>query len=76
MRLKLTQAARKHRLGAARIAYVIANVEPTRGARPSGEREFSWIGPDDRGLELEIVGVLINYDGEESMLVIHAMPTA
>ncbi|HBX82660.1 MAG TPA: hypothetical protein DEH05_16480 [Propionibacteriaceae bacterium] len=56
VRLKLTQAARKHRLGAARIAYVFANVEPTLDTRPSGGREFSWIGPDDRGLELEIVG--------------------
>ena len=75
MRLKLTQAARKHRIGAARIADVIGTIEPTVGTRSSGEPEFSW-GPDDRGRELEIVGVLVVIDGEPAMLIIHAMPTA
>ena len=75
MRLKLTQAARKHRIGAARIAAVIGTIEPTVGTRSSGEPEFSW-GPDDRGRELEIVGVLVDIDGEPAMLIIHAMPTA
>ena len=76
MRLKLTQAARKHRVGAARIAAVISTIEPTVGTRPSGEPEFSWAGPDDRGRELEIIGVLVDIDGEPAMLIIHAMPTA
>ena len=78
MRLKLTQAARKHRIGAARIAAVIGTIEPTVGTRPSGEPEFSWVGPDDRGRELEIMGVLVDVDidGEPAMLIIHAMPTA
>ena len=44
----MTQAARKHRIGAARIAYV---------------------------LELEVIGVLVDIDGEPAMLIIHAMPT-
>ena len=76
MRLKLTQAARKHRVGAARIASVISTIEPTVGTRLSGEPEFSWAGPDDRGRELEIIGVLVDIDGEPVMLIIHAMPTA
>jgi len=75
VRLKPTQAARKHRIGAARIADVIGTIEPTVGTRSSGEPEFSW-GPDDRGRELEIVGVLVDIDGEPAMLIIHAMPTA
>ena len=75
MRLKLTQAARKHRIGAARIAAVIGTIEPTVGTRSSGEPEFSW-GPDDRGRELEIIGVLVDIAGEPAMLIIHAMPTA
>jgi hypothetical protein len=41
-----------------------------------GEPEFSWVGPDDRGRELEIIGVLVDIDGEPAMLIIHAMPTA
>ena len=76
MKLKLTQAARKHRIGAARIAHVVSTSQPTVGVRPSGEPEYCWIGEDDRGLELEIVGVLVKTDGEPTMLIIHAMPTA
>ena len=76
MKLKLTQAARKHRIGAARISHVVGVSQPTVGVRPSGEREYVWIGDDDRGLELEIIGVIVEIDGEPTMLIIHAMPTA
>lgn len=77
MRLKLTQAARKHRLGSARIAHVMSTTPPTVSTRPSGEPEYSWVGPDDRGLELEIIAVMVTTErGEPVMLVIHAMPTA
>ena len=76
MKLKLTQAARKHRIGAARIAHVVSTSQPTVGVRPSGEPEYYWIGGDDRGLELEIVGVLVQTDGEPAVLISHAMPTA
>jgi len=31
-----------------------------------------WIGPDDRGVELEIVAVVLRAE----LLVIHVMPTA
>ena len=74
--MKLTQAARKHRIGATRITHVVSTSQPTVGVRPSGEPEYYWIGGDDRGLELEIVGVLVQTDGEPTMLIIHAMPTA
>lgn len=76
MRLKLTQAGRKHRIGAARIAHVVSHHTPTVGIRASGEAEFSWVGTDDRGLELEVIGVLVEMDDEPTMLIIHAMPTA
>lgn len=76
VRLKLTQAARKHRIGVARIAHVISTYEPTVSTRPSGEPAYSWAGEDDRGLELEIIGVLVQIDGTPAMLIIHAMPTA
>ena len=55
---------------------MVSTSQPTVGARPSGEPEYCWIGEDDRGLELEIVGVLVKTDGEPTMLIIHAMPTA
>lgn len=31
-----------------------------------------WVGPDDRGIELEIVAVVL----PDELLVIHVMPTA
>ena len=74
--MKLTQAARKHRIGANRIPYVVSHNQPTLSTRPSGEAEFSWAGVDDRGLELEVIGVLVELDGDPAMLIIHAMPTA
>ena len=77
VRLKRTQAARKHRLGSARIAHVMSTTRPTVSTRPSGEPEYSWVGPDDRGLELEIIAVMVTTEqGEPVMLVILAMPTS
>lgn len=74
--MKLTQAARKHRIGAARIAQVVSTSQPSVGIRPSGETEYCWVGHDDRGLELEIIGVIVETGGEQAVLIIHAMPTA
>lgn len=54
----------------------MSTIEPTVSTRPSGELEFSWAGLDDRGLELEIIGIPVEIDGEPAMLIIHAMPTA
>ena len=34
----------------------------TVGIRPSGEPEYCWSGDDDRGLELEIIGVIVATD--------------
>lgn len=73
--LKLTQAARKHRIGAARIAHVLGANVPQVSSRPSGEPEYVWVGPGDRGLELEIIGVPVDIAGESVMLIIHVMPT-
>ncbi|MEU8198209.1 hypothetical protein AB0C10_30965 [Microbispora amethystogenes] len=35
------------------------------------DEQWHWAGPDDRGLELEVIAVLT----EKYLLVIHAMPT-
>jgi hypothetical protein len=36
-----------------------------------GDRAALWVGADDRGLELEVVAVLL----PEQLLVVHVMPT-
>lgn len=41
-------------------------------ATDSFDARLVWIGPDDRGIELEIVGL----DLPDAIIVIHAMPTA
>lgn len=78
MQMILTQAARKHRIGKAHIAHVIAAAVPVYGTRPTGEREARWVGIDDRGIELEIVDIPDAADkaGNPVTLIIHAMPTA
>lgn len=74
VRLKFTQSARKHRIGRAHALHVINNYPPT--ALPLHDDEdpkLVWIGDDDRGVELEIVGVELEADGV--LLIIHVMPT-
>ncbi|GII75696.1 hypothetical protein Sru01_06780 [Sphaerisporangium rufum] len=39
---------------------------------PHMDEQWHWLGPDDRGLELEVIAVLT----EKYLLVIHVMPTA
>ncbi len=53
--------------------HVISTTEPIL-VPADGDRDaqFYWIGPDDRGLELEIVAL----DLADAIVVIHVMPTA
>ncbi len=78
MRLKLTQRARQHKVGVAHIAHVISTAVPATGLRASGEPELVWVGLDDRGVEIEIIGIpgVLDKAGNSVLLVIHAMPTA
>ncbi|OKI18139.1 hypothetical protein A6A25_11215 [Saccharothrix sp. CB00851] len=74
MRLRFTQSARKHRIGRAHALHVINNYFPT--ALPLQDDEdpkLLWLGDDDRGVELEIVGVELEAD--DVLLIIHVMPT-
>jgi len=50
----------------------MATVQPIQVATSSGSQALLWAGPDDRGVELEIVAVVL----PELYLVIHVMPTA
>lgn len=70
MRTKFTQAARKHRIGKAHVLFVINSVEPTETVSARGEAAMLWVGADDRGVVLEILGVKI----PDGLLVIHVMP--
>jgi hypothetical protein len=70
--VRFTQSARKHRIGRAHALHVLNTVNPviTPATSVASERR-TWIGPDDRGVELEIVGVV----APDCLLIIHVMPT-
>jgi hypothetical protein len=73
VRIEFTTASRKHRLGRAHVRYVMATQEPEEVVTTRGEQGWKYIGPDDRGIELEVIAVELDSD---VLLVIHAMPTA
>lgn len=53
--------------------HVIDTVEPMAvPATEVADARLVWIGPDDRGIELEIVAL----DLPDEWLIIHVMPTA
>ena len=72
MKIKFTQSARKHRIGKARAMYVIENFPFILIiGEGDGKIQRVWLAKDDRGLELEIVAVVL----EDYLLVTHVMPT-
>ncbi len=72
--MRFTRGARKHRVGRAHALHVMTNVEPTTiPATQTEDERLIWVGHDDRGIELEIVAVLI--EEQSLVLVIHVMPT-
>lgn len=75
MELRLTQAARRHRIGRASAIEVIEAGEPQPVVTARGEDPLYWRGTDSRGRELEIVVVPLDQDMVVG-LVIHVMPTA
>lgn len=53
--------------------HVIDSAEPVRvPASADADARLVWIGPDDRGIELEIVAL----DLDDAVVVIHVMPTS
>ena len=70
--VRFTRDARKHKIGHARARFVIENNEPMQ--RPGlfkNEKKLTWVGNDDRGLELEVIGI----EGADEIFIIHVMPT-
>ena len=76
MIVRFTRTARKHHVGKGRALEVMANCEPTRTLRPGGVPEYSWYGPDERGLVLTVIGIVVpeRTTGEDMLLVLHVMP--
>lgn len=72
VQVRFTRSTRKHRIGRAHALHVMNTSEPaiTPATTDASERR-TWIGPDDRDLELEIVAVV----EPDYLLVIHVMPT-
>jgi hypothetical protein len=69
---RFTQSARKRRIAKGRALFVLDNFLPEEMPHfVPGERKLFWQGFDDRGLELEIVGIQIG----TIVLVIHVMPS-
>ena len=70
--VRFTRDARKHKIGHARARFVIENNEPMQ--RPGlfkNEKKLTWVGNDDRGLELEVIGI----EDADEIFIIHVMPT-
>jgi hypothetical protein len=47
LEVRLTQSARKHRIGRACVRYVLATAEPTAVTTPSGADAWLYVGPDE-----------------------------
>ena len=69
------RAARKHRVGRTSARHVMRTVQHVEVAPGAGEQDarWWWIGPDERGRELEVAAVALPPD---QLLVIHVFPTA
>ena len=71
VQVRFTQSARRHRIGRARALHVMDTVEPTVvPADDTVPERRVWVGPDDRGLELEIVAIV----EPDYLLMVHVMP--
>ena len=70
MEIEFAQSARKHRIGRRHTLEVIANYLPIE-IKTLGKTKLRWIGKDNRGLELEVIGVL----EKEKLIIIHVMPS-
>ena len=54
----------------------MAHNSPTRSATKDGDAAWYWMGPDERGRELEVIAVETQGERDDEMilLVIHVMP--
>jgi len=73
--IRFTQSARRHRIGRASARYVLPTTDPTPVTTSSGTDAWLYIGPDERGREMEIIALEVTNAGQPFLLVIHVMPT-
>lgn len=66
----MVRSGRRHKIGKAHILAVMQTVAPV-----VVDDTLVYVGPDDRGIELEIVAVPDD-KRPDGLAVIHAMPTA
>jgi hypothetical protein len=73
MRIRLTQSARKRRIGRVHFEAAMSNAHTveTVPATELTDPQIVWIGEDDRGDELEVIAVVL----PNELLIIHVMPT-
>ncbi len=77
MEIRFTQASRKHRVGRSSARYVLARTIAAGTTTSQGNPGWRYVGPDERGRDLEIIAVEITGDtGQDLLLVIHVMPTS
>ena len=77
LEIRFTRSARKHRIGRTSARHVLAGTRPTPVTATSGADAWLYVGPDERGRELEVIA-LKAYPadgGRPYLLVIHVMPT-
>jgi hypothetical protein len=73
MRFRVTRTARRHKIGNAHmLAAIAAAGEPT--VEETDRVRLLWVGVDDRGIELEIIGLVADED-PDLVIIIHCMPT-
>jgi hypothetical protein len=77
LEIRFTQSARKHRIGRISARHVLAPAEPTAVTTTGGADAWLYVGPDERGRELEVIalGAYPADGGRPYLLVIHVMPT-
>ena len=77
LEIRFTRSARKHRIGRASARHVLASTEPTAVTTSSGADAWLYVGPDERGGELEVIALEVHPadGGRRYLLVIHVMPT-
>jgi hypothetical protein len=74
VRVKLTPSARKRRIGTAHVIAAMNNAGDPQRIPADGDLDerLVWVGPDDRGVVLEVIGIEL----PDYLLVIHVMPYA
>jgi hypothetical protein len=72
MRITKAQSSRRHRVGTAKIRFVMANAHTIETRISSrGEVQIWWIGDDESGREIEVMA----YVQPGRLVIAHAMPT-